>query len=210
MKRLLFLVARLCAVVIFLLTSSNAFAQGPNLVPNPGFSDHNGVPRPATTGSYPYKNSPQGLHSILRGDSLLQYARSGDYLDTGGTGVATFVRYWFRGNLGTSDYYHRKAIKPISGSGYDSTEGVSIPHNWGTGGLETSTPGDSAYAGIFIIRDVNAAGHADGWKDVHEYLATRLTDTLTPNQQYMVKFKYATAEYKTTEAHHQFGELNAN
>lgn len=102
MKTLFFLV-----IVIGMASWHNLQAQV-NLVPNPSFENHNGVPRPSTTGEYPNKTNLQALHCVMRGDSTLTLADPRDYIDSG----TNFVLRWFRANCATTDYYHRNANAP--------------------------------------------------------------------------------------------------
>lgn len=178
MKTLFFLV-----IVIGMASWHNLQAQV-NLVPNPSFENHNGVPRPSTTGEYPNKTNLQALHCVMRGDSTLTLADPRDYIDSG----TNFVLRWFRANCATTDYYHRNANAPASPFPID--QGVKVPSNWGVDSLEAVT-GD-AYAGIAITR---RRAPTSGVEDHREYLAARLDEPLQYGKTYSVKFKYSTSQY---------------
>lgn len=199
-------VALLFAALTLLLVSNTTFAQGPNLVPNPSFEENFTPPVHSNENQYPSdpfgsdirkKRNPQALHGIMRGNTTFDTTFRGlspDYLGDMSYLWHPFVKYWYRGNQATPDYYHAAAT--VDTSQFGLKEGVRVPYNWGVDSLFTEVLSDSAYAGIQIER----ATRNDGENDYHEYLATKLIDTLVVGQDYKVKFRYAMGKYKTTTA----------
>lgn len=175
-----------------------SYAQlGPNLVPNPGFENTGIYPRPISKNTYPGDTvsspdpNPRALHYIMRGDSSLTKYIYRDRVTNDTSQRA--VRRWFRGNMGTADYYHTNAEIPIpmsTGVIIPANQGVKIPNVLNA---DTLYPygGGNAYAGIAIAR-TPGAGTSDEYR---EYIACKLLSPISYGPSYMVRFRYSMGNY---------------
>lgn len=179
------------------LIPTSSYAQlGPNLVPNPGFENTGIYPRPFRTDTFPgtisNSENPRALHYIMRGDSSLTQYIPQDRLTTFDTSQRA-VRRWFRGNMGTSDYYHTNAEIPIrtsTGVIIPANQGVKIPNVLNADTLYPYGTGN-AYVGIAIAR-TPGAGTSDEYR---EYLACKLLSPISYGPSYMVRFRYSMGNY---------------